>query len=286
MILQNKITNKYTFKSIDMNQKNFEYLRDQVKFTGFGEGLENELKENLSKQAPEFTIKHSGKFGDDLVNAVLQFKKSEQSDMYFFNKYNVSLKQDQSGEIVDQTFYINKGNNITLKEAFNLMSGRAVNKDLASKERQVYNAWMQMDFKETDASGNYKMKQYHQNYGYDLEKVLANHPIKELTNEQDKTRLMESLGKGNRQSVSFIENGNEQKHFIEANPKFKSINVYNGNMQRVVNKQSKGESEHQGESNSVKQEGKRERQTQNEADEGPEVQKTSKNKKRKPRHTI
>lgn len=24
-----------------MNQKNFEYLRDQVKFTGFGEGLEN-----------------------------------------------------------------------------------------------------------------------------------------------------------------------------------------------------------------------------------------------------
>jgi len=269
-----------------MNQKNFDYLKDQVKFTGFGEALENELKEKMQKQTPEFQILHTAKFGNDTADATLHFKKSDQSDMYFFNRYNVSLKQEQSSDVVDQTFYINKGNNITLKEAYNLMSGRSINKDLTNKEGQVYNAWMQMDFKETDASGNYKMKHYHQNYGYDLEKVLANHPIKELTNEQDKTRLIDSLNKGNKQSVTFIENGNEQKHFIEANPKFKSINVYDGNMQRVVNKQSKGEREHQGETNNVKQEGKRERQTQNEADEGPEVPKTSKNKKRKQGHTI
>jgi hypothetical protein len=30
-----------------MNEKNFEYLRDQVKFTGFGQDLEAVLKENL-----------------------------------------------------------------------------------------------------------------------------------------------------------------------------------------------------------------------------------------------
>ena len=28
-----------------MNEKNFEYLRDQVKYSGFGEGLEEALKE-------------------------------------------------------------------------------------------------------------------------------------------------------------------------------------------------------------------------------------------------
>ena len=32
-----------------MNQKNLDYLKDQVKFTGFGEGLENELKEKMQK---------------------------------------------------------------------------------------------------------------------------------------------------------------------------------------------------------------------------------------------
>ncbi len=32
-----------------MNQKNFDYLKDQLKFTGFGEGIENALKEKLQK---------------------------------------------------------------------------------------------------------------------------------------------------------------------------------------------------------------------------------------------
>lgn len=273
--------NLNTQKTNFMNQKNFDYLKDQVKFTGFGDAIENELKEKMQKQTPEFQILHRAKFGIDTADTTLHFKKSDQSDMYFFNRYNLSLKQEQNNDAVEQTFYINKGNNITLKEAYNLMSGRSINKDLTNKDGQMYNAWMQMDFKETDASGNYKMKHYHQNYGYDLEKVLGNHPIKELTNEQDKTRLIDSLNKGNRQSVTFIENGNEQKHFIEANPKFKSINVYDGNMQRVVNKQSKGEREHQGETNNVKQEAKRERQAQDDGDEGPEIPKTSKNRKRK-----
>ena len=264
-----------------MNQKNFDYLKDQVKFTGFGDSLENELREKMEKQAPEFQILHTPRFGNDTVDATLHFKRSDQSDMYFFNRYDVSLKQEQSPDVIQQTFYINKGNNITLKEAYNLMCGRSVNKDLTSKEGQVYNAWMQMDFKETEGSGNYKMKHYHQNYGYDLEKVLSNHPIKELGVEQDKSRLIDSLNKGNRQSVTFIENGNEQKHFIEANPKFKSINIYDGNMQRIVNNQAKGERETQGERNTVKQDTKKESQKQNDADDSPEVPKNSKSKRRK-----
>ena len=208
-----------------MNQKNFDYLKDQVKFTGFGDALDNELKERMQKETSEFQISHTAKFGNDSADATLHFKRSDQTDMYFFNRYDLRLKQEQGPDVMEQTFYINKGNNITLKEAYNLMSGRSINKDLTNREGQVYNAWLQMDFKESDASGNFKMKQYHQNYGYDLAKVLSEHPIKELSNEQDKTRLMDSLSKGNRQSATFIENGNEQKHFIEANPKFKSINI-------------------------------------------------------------
>lgn len=268
-----------------MNQKNFEYLKDQVKFTGFGEALENELKEKVQKQSPEFQISQSAKFGNDATVATLHFKKSDQSDMYFFNRYNVSLKQEQSQDVIEQTFYINKGNNITLKEAYNLMSGRAINKDLTNKEGQLYNAWLQMDFKETDKNGNYRMQQFHQNYGFDLEKVLIKHSIKELNNEQTKNRLVESLQRGNKQSVTFIENGNEQKRFIEANPQFRMINIYDGNMQRVVNKQSKGEREHQGQAKNIKQEAKKESQ-QNDMDDGIDTTKSSRNKKKRQGQTI
>ena len=60
------------------------------------------------------------------------------------------------------------------------MNGRAVNKDLTTKEGQKYNAWVQMDFKDTDSNGNFKMKQFHENYGYNIEQALAKLPIKEL----------------------------------------------------------------------------------------------------------
>jgi len=275
-----------TLKTNIMNQKNFDYLKDQVKFTGFGEGLENELKENLQKQTLEFQITYKAKFGNDDVVAALHFKKSDQTDMYFFNRYQLNLKPEHSSETMNQTFYINKGNNVTLKEAFNLMNGRAVNKDLTNKEGEVYNAWMQMDFKQTDNNGNYKVKQFHQNYGYDLDSALAKHPIKELTNEQDKTRLVESLQKGNRQSVTFNQGGKEQKQFIEANPQFKTINIYDSNMQRINYKQGLDEKQGQAEQKSEKQNAKNESQKQGDADDSDAVPKTSNKRTKKQRQSL
>ena len=52
-------------------------------------------------------------------------------------------------------------------------------------------------------------------------------------------------------------------------------------MQRIVNKQAKGERETQGEGNNTKQEVKKERQMQNDGDDGPEIPKAAKNRKRK-----
>jgi hypothetical protein len=260
--------NLSTIKSDVMNEKNFEYLKDQVKFTGFGEAMENELRDKIRKQSPEFQLYHNTKFGSDVATATLHFKKSEQSEMYFFNRYDLILKLENSPDMMKQTFYINKANNITLKEAYNLMSGRAVNKDLTNKENQLYNAWVQMDFKQTDKNGNYLLKHYHQNYGFDLAKELTKHPIKELGSEQEKARLIESLQKGNRQAVTFLKEGTELKMFIEANPRFKTINVYDNNLQRLHNKQEQSEKKEQGERNNTKQVSKNESQKQGAPDDG------------------
>jgi hypothetical protein len=253
---ENRLIN-YSNKNVSiMNEKNYDYLKDQLKYTGFGEGLQNELKEKMEKQTPEFQLTHSQKFGKDEVSATLHFKKSNESEMYFFNRYDAALKPEKEAEAIRQTFYINKESNITLKEGYNLMSGRAVNKDLTTKEGEKYNAWVQMDFKETDNNGNFKMKQFHQNYGYNIEQALAKLPIKELASDIDKAALIQSLEKGNRQAVTFVQEGKEQRHFIEANPQYKNITVYDGNMQRVVNSQAQKEKESQGQS--VKQDSKKE----------------------------
>jgi hypothetical protein len=262
-----------------MNEKNFEYLKDQIKYTGFGEALESELKEKMQQQTPSFTLNHDAHYGNDIALATLNFKKSDQSDMYFFNSYKVDLQKDNSKESLEQTFYINKGSNITMKEAYNLMEGRAVNKDLTSKEGQVYNSWLQMDFKEADNSGNFKLNQYHQNYGYDLESALSKHPIKELENAKFKEDLMDSLKKGNLQSATFLQDGKEVKHYIEANPQFKTINAYDGNLKRIDNRQTKEERQSEGQNTAMKQDNKRQRQSSDE--DGPAAPQEAKKRKKK-----
>jgi hypothetical protein len=261
-----------------MNQKNLEYLKDQIKFTGFGEGMENALKEKMQKGETEFMLNHNVKYGTDFVSGTLNFKKSDQSDMYFFNSYKITLEKEQSKEALTQTFYINKDNNITAKEAYNLMEGRAVNKDLKNKEGEIYNAWLKMDFKEADDKGNFKLNHYHQNYGYDLESSLAKHPIKELENEKYKDDLINSLKKGNIQSVTFIIDGIDKKQYVEANPHFKTVNVYDGGMQRINNRESKDQkkTESEKESNSKGEKKKND----NDAEPSQTVEKTKTSRKK------
>jgi hypothetical protein len=249
-------------KTTIMNQKNFEYLDKQIFYTGFGQGHGETLKEKMMEGKPEFVLSHQQDFGKDNTAATLQFRKSNEGDMYFLNSYNLMLKNAQHTEPIKQTFYVNNDmrrkeqEDITLKEGYNLLSGRAVNKNLVSKEGEKYNAWVQLDFKTMDKHGNYEEKKFHQNYGFDLEKVLAKHPIKELGDQTDRERLVDSLQRGNRQSVTLQLEGKEQKIFIEAAPQYKGLNFYDNNMKRInAQELYAGKGEGQGEQ---KKEGKQE----------------------------
>lgn len=224
-----------------MNEKNYDYLKDQVMYTGFGEAMEGELRQNMEQLKPEFKMNHDAFYGNDKVSAELNFRKSEQSDLYFFNSYRVKLQKEGNDESLEQTFYINKGNNITLKEAYNLMEGRSVYKELTNKEEEKYNTWVQLDFKNTDSKGNFMTHHYHENYGFDLEGALAKHPIKELNTPKYKDDLISSLKKGNLQSATFLKGGKEVKQFVEANPQFKTILVYDSNLKKLDTKQINSE---------------------------------------------
>ena len=101
-----------------------------------------------------------------------------------------------------------------------------MNKDLVSMEGQKYNAWIQLDFGEKDQYNNYKVRQFREQYGYDLEKTLEKYPIRELGNTELRADMIKSLKKGNRHAVSFDKITKTEKMFIEANPQFKTINIY------------------------------------------------------------
>jgi cell division inhibitor SulA len=218
-----------------MNEKNLSYLQDNLKYLGFGDKINEALQSQIKEAQPAFTISFHSEFNRQQMEARLHFKKSEQSDMYFFNKYDATLRHPTDQSLDRQaSFYINKGNGVTVKEAFNLLNGRAINKDFTSKEGQTYNAWMQLDLKHKDPNGQYSVKMYHERYGFDMEKVLSSLPIKELKDPEQKEAMLKSLQKGNVQSVTFLNETGQEKRFIEAAPQYKTIHQYDEHLKPII----------------------------------------------------
>lgn len=236
-----------------MNEQNAEYLKERLFYLGFGDKLNAELEKSIRQQSEQFKLPIQAEFSKgtqkDVVEFSLDFSKSKQSDMYFLNNYQASLKNDDPEKERSQTFYINKGNGVTAKEAYNLLDGRAVHKKLSDKEGNPYEAWLQLNFDQKEENGNNKVQKYHTAWGYDVEKALDRHPVKESTNPDQRKDLIKSLEKGNIQQVTFQRDGQEEKMFLEANPKERNLIVYDSHMTR----QFQGIKEHKGEKTEMKE---------------------------------
>lgn len=209
----------------DMNMENLQYLKDNIKYTGFGEALYPELEKNIAAKKEEFQLHFTTQIGNRPFAAVLDFRKSNTSDMYFFNRYKATIEKS-NGEKVSQSFQINKGKAVTAKEAYNLLQGRAVKREMTNAKGEEYQAWMQLDFDNKDEKGNFKVNKYNENYGYDLRESIARFPVLELDGGEKEKDLLRSLEKGNAQVATMDKNSEQIKVFLEANPKYKTLNIY------------------------------------------------------------
>jgi hypothetical protein len=213
-----------------MNEDNFNYLKDNLKYLGFEDKLNGPLSEKMAAQVPEFKLDTHIPHYHNAVDYTIHFKKSESSDRYFLNRYDAKLSNGKPEEDRAQTFYINKGHGVTAKEAFNLLEGRSVYKTLENKEQQKYNVWLQLDFENKDKHNNHKINTFYDKYNYKIERALDKYQIQELNAPGAKADLIRSLQKGNTQQVTATIDGKEVKAYVEALPEKRSINIYNEKM--------------------------------------------------------
>ncbi len=215
-----------------MDQENLDYLKEKLKYSGFEEIANSALENGIKAGKEELQVPVKMDIESKSMDFNLHFKKSNLGDRYFFNKFDAVLhNQDERIEPKQHTFFQNQG--VTAKEAFNLLEGRAVEKSLLSKENEPFKAWLQLDLGEKDPNGNFKLNAYHENYGFDLKKTLENLPIKEMQDQTKSEWLLKALSKGNVYPVVMEAQGREEVMFLTANPKFKSVNVYDVQMKPV-----------------------------------------------------
>ncbi len=218
-----------------MQDKNYEFLKSQLLHSGFGDQHDAALKKEMSALQPEFILTHKANFGKDEAVATLHFRKSETTDMYFFNKFKMLLKKDGEDNILQQLFYLRmKEDNVTFKEAVNLLQGRSVFKEKQNKQGEKYVTWVKLDFSNSEKDGNFKFKS--QSYGYELPKAMDKYNFDELKDPDVRMQIQRSLERGNRLEVNLSENGQQRKLFIEANPASginNSLKIFDQNLQRV-----------------------------------------------------
>lgn len=236
-------------------EKNLNYLENQLKFTGMPAELNSDLKKAMEKGNDNFQLEVHKEYGNDKIDAVLNFNKSEMG-YYFFNSYNLTLNQE-SEKTVSKTFRVEYGKTFSLKEAYNMLDGRSVHKTFINKsdplqEQKSTNAWNYIDFKNTSENGEFLIRQ---KYNYNLEAELSKLPIKNFHIPQVKLDLMDSLKKGNTQQTTLQIDGTDVKMNLEASPRYGSINIYDENMERTSITYSKAEENTKAQNQEITNEG-------------------------------
>lgn len=212
-------------KDIKEEQKNNQALYDKVQRIGFRD-LSAQIEQQIKQDIEHFTVPVSYYVNEkERLDHELSFKK-DQSGQYQFEGYKANLfNESKPEENKSQYFKVEQENSIDTMQAYNLLAGRAVEKE---------SSWIQLDLNDKDTLGNHRIKEFHSGYGYDLQKALELLPLKEAENKNEAYKLTGSLKQGNRQPVTLIKNGNEYRFYIEANPQFKSVNIYDERSRKIT----------------------------------------------------
>lgn len=220
--LVEQIALRQDLKQVVQNRK---LLHDLVQRIGF-RNLSTMIDHQIRLGHEQFTMPNSYYISEkERLDHQLTFAKN-QSGQYQFEGYKTTLKSESKpGENRSHYFKIQEGHFIDTTQAYNLLAGRAVQKD---------GSWIQFDLNDKDSNGNYRIKEFHSGYGYDLEKALDQLPLKELSNKTGTDRLQDALRQGSREPVTLIKNENEHQFYIEASPQFKSLNIYDEHLRKIT----------------------------------------------------
>lgn len=226
-----------------MKQENYEYLSNQLKYLGFGNELLGDMQKNMEKGNDSFTLGVTLVYASFEKNAVqydLNFRKGKE-DIYFLNSYHATLDGQTA------KFYVNRGEkNITSKEAFNLMEGRAVYRELTNREGEKYHAWHKIDVEKSEGE-NIKFKSPAGNQGYDLEAAMKKVVSQQLFFGLDKDMAIESLKKGNLVEVKNMDRS--ERYWVAADPQLKTMEIFDTDGTKLkleeVNKEKIAEGEKQ-----------------------------------------
>jgi len=196
---------------------------EKLRRVGFS-GLSDKVKAFIKEGKPQFSISNSSYLNEkDRMDSQLNFTKNQQGDYQFEGYRSTLVNKTNVGDKKQHYFDILIIDITNVSEAYNLLSGRAVQKN---------DTWIQFDLNDKDQNDNYRIKEFHSSYAYNLEKVIGSLALK-IKGFKLNEIVVELLKEGNRVPIIIIKDGNERQYSIEANPQFKSVTMYDEGLKKI-----------------------------------------------------
>lgn len=238
-----------------MNENNVEYLKKTLENLGFGTKLNEVLETAIHREIPTFSLgittqmrpaesKDPGSDRTENLNFKINFNRSKESDVYFLNDYQVKLTRKNDPIVREQTFDLARDHRITTVQAYKLLSGLSLEKEVFLKtntgemeqvnpQPQKTPVWLKLNLDVTDAYGNHPLRVFRPEYGYDLVKTLAKFPIKDIQSPDKLQNVLNTLRAGNYYHTDFMIGKKAVPVLIAANPQMKTLDIYDKNMNEI-----------------------------------------------------
>jgi len=204
---------------------NIDLLHAKMQRIGFPD-LSARINQHITEGQEKFSIPLSYYISEkEKINHQLSFSK-DTSGRYQLEGYKSTLQNELNPENNRQQYFKLQGDEIVdLTQAYNLLAGRSV---------QIKDFWQQLDFNDKDPQGNHRIKEFPLGYGYDLEKIVRELPLKKNLDKREEQNWIDSLKQGSRISVIMERDGNEHRFYIEANPQYRSVNIFDERDRKIT----------------------------------------------------
>lgn len=207
---------------------NIKLIREEFGYLGFRGIPEKAIADNIRIDPDKFQLEGEMQFlqyglKQDMCYEIF-LKKYERQNLYRPYMYQATLKDKPHKTML---FRISNDECLTIRDAFNLLNGRSVQKLVLDwSNRKMHSAWFQLDFGARDVHGNFKLERLPlSNLDYVVSASLDKYPIVEMKYPEERTKLIFSLLRGNVEPVTLLIGDKKVKTFVEATPKNKDVRI-------------------------------------------------------------
>jgi len=205
---------------VDLTANNLQDIRKKLEKIGLPESLLPAVEQEAADtKTAYFYVGHNMELDKESVNLVLGFQDNRKGN-FVPDLLGLSLKPDRQNVKDQNSFFLLPGDELTVKEAFNLMKGRAVHRPAGLEGEENY--WMRLS-KEKTWHGVAMPEMV--NSRFSVERWMDGSGLDAVLSPEKRAAVISSLQAGDRVDLGTLLSRKEQALFLQANPEVNRVEL-------------------------------------------------------------